>query len=130
MSFSVLGGKNIAMDNKFKVIGFGFIAGILSGLLGVGGGIILVPLMVTYLGVTQHIAHGTSLAVIVPTALAGSIVYGFNGNINFVTALNLAVGSIIGASLGAKWMKNIPAKQLKQLFGVLLVLVGIRMVLS
>jgi len=118
------------MDNKLKVISFGFIAGILSGLLGVGGGIILVPLMVTYLGITQHIAHGTSLAVIVPTAVAGSIVYGFNGNINFMPALNLAVGSILGASLGARWMKKIPAKQLKQLFGVFLVLVGIRMLIS
>jgi uncharacterized membrane protein YfcA len=118
------------MDNKLKVIGFGFIAGMLSGLLGVGGGIVLVPLMVTYLGVAQHTAHGTSLAVIVPTALVGSIVYGFNGNINVTPALNLAVGSIIGASLSARWMKNIPAKQLKQLFGVFLVLVGIRMIFS
>lgn len=118
------------MDNKFKIIGFGFIAGMLSGLLGVGGGIVLVPIMVTYLGITQHIAHGTSLAVIVPTALVGSLVYGFSGNINVMPALNLAIGSIIGASLGARWMKKIPAKQLKQLFGFFLVIVGIRMVLS
>ncbi len=118
------------MDNKFKIMGFGLIAGILSGLLGVGGGIVLVPIMVTYLGITQHIAHGTSLAVIVPTALAGSIVYGLSGNINLTPALNLAIGSIIGASFGARWMKKIPAKQLKQLFGVFLIIVGIRMVLS
>lgn len=118
------------MDKKLKIMGFGFVAGILSGLLGVGGGIILVPLMVTYLGSTQHMAHGTSLAVIVPTALAGSFVYGFNGNINFTPALNLAIGSIIGASLGARWMKNIPARRLKQLFGVFLLIIGLRMVLS
>ena len=118
------------MDNKFKVICFGFIAGIFSGLLGVGGGIILVPLMVTYLGVTQHIAHGTSLAVIVPTAMVGSIVYSFNGNIDFMLALNLMVGSIIGASLSAKWMKKISAKRLQQLFGGFLVFIGIRMILS
>lgn len=118
------------MDNKFKVLGFGFLAGILSGLLGVGGGIVLVPLMVTYLGITQHIAHGTSLAVIVPTAIAGSLIYGFNDNLNYTIAINLALGSIVGASLGARWMKSIPAKQLKQIFGVFLVVVGIRMVIS
>ena len=117
------------MDNKYKVIGFGFITGIFSGLLGIGGGIILIPLMVTYLGINQHMAHGTSLAVIVPTAITASVVYSFSGNINFIPALNLAVGSILGASLGAKWMKKIPEKQLKQLFGIFLIIIGLRMIL-
>lgn len=116
------------MDNKFKVISFGFITGIFSGLLGIGGGIILIPLMVTYLGINQHTAHGTSLAVIVPTALTASVVYSFNGNVNFIPALNLAVGSMVGASLGAKWMKKIPEKRLKQLFGTFLIIIGIRMI--
>jgi len=118
------------MENKFKVISFGFFAGILSGLLGIGGGIVLVPLMVGYLGVSQHMAHGTSLAVIVPTALSASIVYGFNGNANFMPALNLAVGSIIGATLSAKGMKKISPDHLKKIFGFFLVLVGIRMIVS
>jgi len=118
------------MDNKIKVISFGFIAGILSGLLGIGGGIVLVPLMVTYLGITQHMAHGTSLAVIVPTALSASIVYGFNGNTNLLPALNLAVGSIIGATISAKGMKKISPGRLKTLFGIFLILVGIRMIVS
>lgn len=115
------------MDNKFKVVSFGFITGIFSGLLGIGGGVLLIPLMVTYLGVSQHTAHGTSLAVIIPTAVTASIVYSFNGNMDFVPALNLAVGSIAGASLGAKLMKKIPEKQLKQLFATFLIVIGIRM---
>lgn len=113
-----------------KMVGYGFIAGILSGLLGVGGGIVLVPIMVACLGLTQHIAHATSLAVIVPTALVGSVVYGFHGNNDFMLALTLAIGSVFGASLGAGWMPRIPAAQLKRLFGLLLLIVGIRMVLS
>lgn len=117
------------MDNKLKIISFGFIAGIFSGLLGIGGGIILIPLMVTYLGISQHIAHGTSLATIIPTALTASIVYGYTNNINFAPAVPLAIGSMIGASLGAKWMKKISPKQLKQLFGVFLIVIGIRMIL-
>lgn len=117
------------MDNKLKIISCGFIAGIFSGLLGIGGGIILIPLMVTYLGVSQHMAHGTSLATIIPTALTASLVYGFTNSINFSPALPLAIGSIIGASLGSRWMKSIPPKQLKQLFGVFLIIIGIRMIL-
>lgn len=103
-------------------------AGILSGLLGVGGGIILVPVMVAFLGFTQHSAHATSLAVIVPTALVGGIVYGMHGNMSLVLAATLAAGSILGASLGARWMTRIPAAQLKRMFGILLIIVGIRMV--
>jgi uncharacterized membrane protein YfcA len=117
------------MGEKGKLTGAGFIAGILSGLLGIGGGIVMVPMMVTYFGISQHEAHATSLAVIMPTAIVSSIIYGFHGQLDFTVAANLAIGSTIGASLGAKWMKKIPAAQLKRLFGVLLVLVGLRMVL-
>lgn len=117
------------MNNKFKIIGIGFVTGIFSGILGVGGGIILIPMLVGLLGVTQHMAHGTSLTVIIPTAIVGSIVYGFNGHLEFSSALTLAIGSTIGASFGARWMKKIPAKQLKQLFGTMLIIVGLRMVL-
>lgn len=112
---------------KGKVIGFGLVAGILSGLLGVGGGIILVPVMVSMLGFAQHNAHATSLAVIVPTALVSSIIYSFHGNVDIVLATTLAAGSILGASIGARWMKRIPADQLKRMFGILLVVVGVKM---
>lgn len=114
--------------DKLKIMGFGLMAGILSGLLGVGGGIILVPVMVAFLGFTQHSAHATSLAVIVPTALVGGVVYGMHGNLNLICAATLAAGSIIGASFGARWMKKIPAAQLKRMFGILLIVVGIRMI--
>ncbi len=117
------------MDNKYKVIGFGFITGIFSGLLGIGGGVILIPLMVTYLGISQHTAHGTSLAVIIPTAITASLVYSSSGNIDFSSALNLAVGSILGANIGVRLMKKIPERQLKQIFATFLIIIGIRMIL-
>lgn len=118
------------MLQKLKIVGFGLGAGVLSGLLGVGGGIILVPILVSLLGFAQHNAHATSLAVIVPTAVVSSIVYSFHGNIDIVLAVTLAAGSIVGASIGAKWMKHIPAAQLKRMFGALLVIVGVRMLWS
>ncbi|MBP2640025.1 MAG: Sulfite exporter TauE/SafE [Firmicutes bacterium] len=116
------------MGKKSKLTIGGFFAGILSGLLGVGGGIIMVPIMISYFNLSQHQAHATSLAVIVPTAIASSIIYGFHGQLDMSVAMNLAIGSIIGAAIGAKTMKKIPAAQLKRMFGVLLVLVGIRMI--
>ncbi|MDD4600782.1 hypothetical protein SDC9_06146 [bioreactor metagenome] len=118
------------MLQKFKIIGFGLGAGILSGLLGVGGGIILVPIMVSLLGFAQHNAHATSLAVIVPTAIVSSFVYSSHGNIDLALAVTLAAGSIVGAGFGARWMKRIPAAQLKRMFGALLMIVGVRMLWS
>jgi uncharacterized membrane protein YfcA len=118
------------MSERFKFLGFGFIIGILSGLLGVGGGIFLVPIMVTYFQFTQHIAQATSMAIVIPTALISSVIYGFHGNTDINLAINLTVGSILGASIGARLMKKIPAVRLKQLFAILLILVGVRMVLA
>ena len=118
------------MTQRLKFSVAGFTIGILSGLLGVGGGIFLVPIMVNYFNITQHIAQGTSMAVVIPTAIVSSVIYGFNGYIDVDLAINLVIGSVIGASIGARVMKKIPAFRLKQLFGIMLVLVGCRMVLG
>jgi uncharacterized membrane protein YfcA len=116
------------MTEQIKFSGAGFIVGILSGLLGVGGGVFLVPIMVSYFAISQHVAQATSMAIVVPTAVVSSVVYGFHGNIEISLALNLILGSICGASLGARLMKKIPADRLKQLFGIVLLLVGLRMI--
>jgi len=115
---------------KKKSLFTGFAIGILSGLLGVGGGIFLVPVLVSYFDVEQHKAHAISLAVVLPTALVSALVYGARGQVDVNLAALLAVGGIIGASLGARMMKKIPADTLKRLFGLLLCLVGARMLLS
>lgn len=118
------------MSERSKFLGAGFIVGILSGLLGVGGGIFLVPIMVMYFSITQHVAQATSMAIVIPTALVSSAIYGVHGNIDVKLALNLVIGSVIGAYLGARMMKKIPEIRLKQLFGILLMIVGIRMAIS
>ena len=118
------------MSDGVKLTGTGFVAGILSGLLGIGGGIIMVPAMVSLFAIAQHKAQGISLAVIIPTGIVSSIIYGFHGNIDMPIALNLILGGILGATVSARLAKRIPAHRLKQMFGVMLILVGIRMVLS
>lgn len=118
------------MHQTWKYLGVGLAIGLLSGMLGVGGGIFLVPILTGYFMVDQHKAHGTSLAVVVPTGIMGAIVYSFNGSMDISLAAKLAVGGVIGAAIGSRLMKKLPAAQLKRLFGVMLILVGIRMVFS
>jgi uncharacterized protein len=106
---------------KSKLIWYiatGAIAGLLAGFLGVGGGIFLVPIMVGLLGLTQHRAHGTSLAIIVPISIIGAIVYALHGNINWVLVATIGSGSVVGAIIGSKLMMRVPANRLRQFFGL------------
>ena len=118
------------MTERVKFSVAGFLVGILSGLLGVGGGVFLVPIMVSYFSISQHVAQATSMAIVVPTAIVSSAVYGFHGNIEIGLSLNLVLGSICGASIGARLMKRIPPVRLQQLFGLLLLVVGLRMIIT
>lgn len=102
-------------------------AGFLSGLLGVGGGSILVPVLVYVLHTEMHIAVGTSLALIVPAAITGSLTHYRNGNIDLHLFALMAVGSIIGATLGANAAQVLPASVLRKLFAVLMIFTALRM---
>ena len=113
-----------------RIVLYGVLACVLSGMLGIGGGIVLVPVMVSLLGLSQHEAHATSLAVIIPTAAASALVYGLHGQLDFSVAAMLTAGSVVGAAVGSRWMSKIPAAQLKRMFGVFLALVGLRMVVG
>lgn len=108
----------------------GVATGLLSGLMGVGGGIIAVPAMVAFLGVTQHKAHGTSLAMMILTATTSAIIYTTRGQVNWGLALLLAIGTVSGAYFGARLMNRVPARRLRQVFGLFLLLVGLKMALS
>ena len=84
-------------------IAVGLAAGLLSGLFGVGGGIVIVPALVLLAGYSQRLASGTSLAAIVPTATVGVISYAIHGSVDVVVALILAAGSVVGAQIGS-WL--------------------------
>jgi uncharacterized membrane protein YfcA len=79
----------------------GLVGGFLSGMFGVGGGIIMVPALVIFAGFTQRMAAGTSLAAIIPTAAVGSLSYALTDNVDWLAAVVLAVGAVLGAQLGS-----------------------------
>ena len=107
----------------------GLAAGILSGLFGIGGGVVIVPLLVLGLGFTAQQAAGTSLAaLLLPVGLFGAIQYWQAGQVNVMNAALLALGLLLGAYLGARLGLSLPSEVVQRAFGVLLVIVGIRFV--
>lgn len=105
----------------------GALAGVLSGLLGIGGGAIMVPAMTLLMGLSQHVAQGTSLLVIIPTAISGSITHFRMGNIRVKTAGWLSLGGVVGAVAGAVLALASPDQLLRLLFGAYLAFTGVRM---
>jgi uncharacterized membrane protein YfcA len=104
----------------------GIAGGSFSGLTGVGGGAIMVPLLTGRLHLSQHRAHGTSLAIITFVAVSGVVGYWHAGNIDWRLVLALAPGAVVGVFAGARTMVRVPALQLRLLFGVFLLFVAFR----
>lgn len=94
----------------------GALTGLLSGLFGIGGGVVLVPMLVMFLGFQQRLAAGTSVAAILPAAIVGGIGYGVQGNVDWVTAIALAVGVVVGAQIGSYLLSRVPTGFLRWLF--------------
>jgi uncharacterized membrane protein YfcA len=105
----------------------GAVAGTAGGLFGVGGGLVLVPMLTGFFRLTQHQAHGTSLAVIGATALAALVVYGTHANVVWTTAALVALGSLVSTRYGVRWATRLSARGLTRAFAVFLVLVALRL---
>ncbi|MGV9194415.1 sulfite exporter TauE/SafE family protein [Microbacterium sp. MC2] len=105
-------------------IGIGLAAGLMSGLFGVGGGTVIVPLLVMILHFDQRLAAGTSLAAIVPTATVGVVSYAVSGSVAWIPALILAAGAVVGAQVGTWLLARLPQNVLRWGFvGFLLVVI-------
>jgi len=115
--------------DRLQAILGGGVAGLAGGLFGVGGGIVLIPLLTRRFGATQHQAHGTSLAVIGLSAIAGVIVYALHGHVVWTTAAVVAVAGALTARFGARWATRTSSVGLARAFAVLLALVAVRLLL-
>src|SRR5512133_2258213 len=110
------------------LLGIGIITGIMAGMLGIGGAIIMIPALVYFMGFSQQMAQGTSLAVMLPPiGILAAYNYYKAGHVDIKFALLLAVAFIIGSYFGSKLAIKLPQHTLKKIFGVFLLLVAIKM---
>lgn len=122
--------KALSRQHIVLALVIGIIAGILAGLFGVGGGFIMVPLFIAWVGLNQRRSHATSLAAVIPIATAGSLAYAATGDVVWNAAFALLAGSIFGALYGVKLLHQIPMKFLQLGFATLLTLSAIRLIWS
>lgn len=122
--------KKKAMDIQtiLIIILVGVAAGMLSGLVGVGGGIIIVPALVYFIGFSQKTAQGTSLALIMlPVGIFGVIQYYKQGHVDYRIVGLLAIGFLVGSFFGSKLALSISQEMLKKVFAVLMIIIAIKM---
>lgn len=112
---------------RVRAVITGALGGFASGLTGVGGGTVMVPLLTSLLGMSQHRAHATSLFIVIFVALSAVTLYAVRGEIDWPLAAALAVGGVMGAQLGTRVMHRLPDRELRIAFAVFLLIVGLRL---
>ncbi len=117
-------------DRLLRAVLVGLGAGFLSGLFGVGGGILMVPALVMVMHLDQRLAHGTSLAAVVPIAVSSTLSYAISGEVDWVVAGFLAAGAVGGAVLGTRLLHTLPERVLGWAFAALLVATALRLVVD
>ncbi|HBQ21076.1 MAG: permease [Deltaproteobacteria bacterium GWA2_38_16] len=107
----------------------GIVAGTLSGLIGIGGGIIIIPALIFLFGLSQHEAQGTTLALMVPPiGLLAALQYYQQGHVNLKIAAFVCIGFFLGGWLGAKCATSLSSVVLEKIFGVVLFLISLKMI--
>lgn len=117
-------------DRTLKLVAVGTLAGVFSGLFGVGGGTVIVPLLIFWFGYGERLATGTSLGAIVLIGLLGTIAQAFYGNVHFGTGLLLSVPAVLGVVAGTALQQRIPQRAVSFLFALLLVGVAVELVIK
>lgn len=108
----------------------GVAAGIVGGLFGVGGGVVIVPALIFILKLEPRLAVGTSMSIVIFTAITATAKHAANGNVDWKIALPFIPAAIIGGYLGAMFVQHVPGDQLKRYFGGFLVLIGVKMLMG
>ena len=121
----------LSINSIVIILIIGIIAGVFSGFIGIGGGLIVVPCLVFFLGFTQHKAQGTSLAMMLPP-IGIMAVYNYHkqGDVDFKVAMILCVSFIVGSFFGSKLALALTPEQIKKAFGAIIIVLGIKMLLG
>jgi uncharacterized membrane protein YfcA len=116
------------MQTLIILIIIGLVAGMLGGMVGVGGGIVIVPALVFFLGFSQKMAQGTSLGILLlPVGLLGVIQYYKEGYVDLRVVLIISIGFFLGSLLGSKLALSLSQETVKKIFAILLIIVAIKM---
>jgi len=119
------------MSSTMLFILIGIVAGILSGMFGIGGGVIIVPALMFLCGFSQLKAQGTSLAILLPpVGILAFIEYYKKGQVNVKAGVLIVIFLVIGSVFGSKLAQNIPTEILKKSFGILMILISLKMIFS
>jgi|SRR6267378_4178070 len=121
--------KKLKMDTVIIILIIGIVAGIFSGFIGIGGGLVVVPCLVFFLGMSQHNSQGTSLAMMLPP-IGVMAVYNYYkaGAVDFKVAAILCVSFVAGSFFGSKIALSLSPEQVKKAFGIFIILLGLKMV--
>ncbi len=119
------------MSTSAGYIALGLIAGLLSGVVGIGGGVIIVPALVLFFSMSQHTAQGTTVAMLVlPVGVLAAWVYYKQGFVDLRVAGLLAAGFFLGSMAGARIAVALPAGVLERVFGIVIVLIGAKLIVG
>ena len=119
------------METIVYLVLIGLAAGFLGGMVGIGGGVLIVPALVLILGLSQHQSQGISLAMMIfPVGILGVINYYKKGFVDFRYAGLLAVGFFVGSYIGSKFSLSLPQELVKKIFAVVMILLALKLLLS
>ncbi len=118
------------MDTKvLKLVGIGFVTGIINGLFGSGGGTLIVPALVFILGIEDYKAHATAISIILPLSIISTFIYLKKDIIQYQIATMIAIGGgVLGSLIGAKFLNKIPTSVLRKIFGTIIIITALRMI--
>ena len=120
--------KPMTIQILLILLAVGLAAGFLSGMVGIGGGIIIVPVLVYFLGFTQHQAQGTTLFMfLLPIGILGVMNYHKQGHVDFKTAFIICTTFVAGSYFGSKLAISLDQKMVKQIFGAIIIILGAKM---
>lgn len=123
--------KSLTMETIMYVVLIGLAAGFLGGMVGIGGGVLIVPALVLIMGLSQHHAQGTSLAMMLfPVGLFAVINYYKKGYVDFKYAGLLAIGFVLGSYLGSKFSLGLNEVIVKRIFAVVMIILAIKLLVS
>ncbi|MEI6687871.1 MAG: sulfite exporter TauE/SafE family protein [Thermoleophilia bacterium] len=112
----------------YPLIGIGIVSGLFAAMFGIGGGVVIVPLLILLTRMPPRIAAATSLATLLLTSMIGTARYAGSGHIDWVAAIVIGVPAVVGVVIGISFQKRLPADWLIIAFGVLIIAIGLKLV--